>query len=152
MARIQRTTIITTVRLLLCCGLFLLSCLQTVDATAVFFPGHRRRLPDTASLVSLEVRGGASDAMEGLKSSLASALAAGCSKTLLAPFDTLKTVQQYNRQSSGTALSFWQAVQLVVARPKGFLEFYVSYEKVKRFVITKMSLLIMWGAPLTCIS
>jgi len=64
--------------------------------------------------------------VEGLKSSLASALAAGCSKTLLAPFDTLKTVQQHYRKSSGMALSFWEAVQLVMARPKGFLEFYAG--------------------------
>lgn len=71
--------------------------------------------------------------MEGLKSSLASALAAGCSKTLLAPFDTLKTIQQnYRSQSIGTAtatatsLNFWQAMKLVTARPKGIRELYVS--------------------------
>jgi hypothetical protein len=63
--------------------------------------------------------------VEGLKSSLASALAAGCSKTLLAPFDTLKTIQQ-NYRSSGTSLSFWQAVKLVTSRPNGIRELYVS--------------------------
>ena len=64
--------------------------------------------------------------MDGLKSSLASALAAGCSKTLLAPFDTLKTIQQHSRAASGTSLTFWQAVQLVMERPNGIREFYVS--------------------------
>jgi hypothetical protein len=64
--------------------------------------------------------------MDGLKSSLASALAAGCSKTLLAPFDTLKTIQQHYRAASGTSLTFWQAVKLVMERPNGIREFYVS--------------------------
>jgi hypothetical protein len=59
--------------------------------------------------------------MEGLANSLASALAAGCSKALLAPFDTLKTIQQ---QSKG-ALSFQDACKVVMARPNGFLNFYV---------------------------
>ena len=61
--------------------------------------------------------------MEGLKNSLASALAAGCSKTLLAPFDTLKTIQQHSQ--GGGALSFRDACRIVLARPNGFLEFYV---------------------------
>ena len=72
----------------------------------------------------LHIRGG-SATVEGLKASLASALAAGCSKTLLAPFDTIKTVQQHYR-STGAALSLSEAAKLIFARPNGFLEFYVS--------------------------
>eukprot|EP00547_Thalassionema_nitzschioides_P016287 CAMPEP_0194249876 /NCGR_PEP_ID=MMETSP0158-20130606/21640_1 /TAXON_ID=33649 /ORGANISM="Thalassionema nitzschioides, Strain L26-B" /LENGTH=289 /DNA_ID=CAMNT_0038986521 /DNA_START=56 /DNA_END=922 /DNA_ORIENTATION=- len=63
--------------------------------------------------------------VEGLKNSMASALAAACSKTLLAPFDTLKTVQQCHR-SSGKALSMIEASKLIMARPKGFREFYAG--------------------------
>jgi hypothetical protein len=40
-------------------------------------------------------------------------------------------------------------VQLVMARPKGFLEFYVSYEHVAPF---EMSLSGSRGETLTCIS
>jgi len=63
--------------------------------------------------------------VEGFKNSMASSLAAACSKTILAPFDTLKTVQQYHR-SSGKSLSLIEASKIIIARPKGFLEFYVS--------------------------
>lgn len=62
---------------------------------------------------------------EGLKNSLASALATGCSKTLLAPLDTIKTIQQHYR-SSGSSLSLAQTAKLVVSRPNGLRELYVS--------------------------
>lgn len=61
--------------------------------------------------------------VEGLKNSMASSLAAACSKTILAPFDTLKTIQQYHR-SSGKSLSMTEASKIIMARPKGFMEFY----------------------------
>lgn len=61
---------------------------------------------------------------DGLKNSLASALAAGCSKTLLAPFDTIKTMQQ--NSLVGNAISLPSACRLILARPRGILEFYVS--------------------------
>jgi hypothetical protein len=63
----------------------------------------------------------------GMKNSLASALAAGCSKIILAPFDTIKTLQQHSRSSvSADPLSIIGAVQVLLSRPKGFWELYVS--------------------------
>jgi hypothetical protein len=45
----------------------------------------------------------------------------------LAPFDTIKTVQQQARQGVGAkALSFVEAAGLVVRRPRGIFELYVS--------------------------
>lgn len=64
--------------------------------------------------------------VSGFKNSLASGLAAGCSKLLLAPFDTIKTLQQAASISGTTSLTISQAVQEILKRPKGFLEFYVS--------------------------
>lgn len=71
--------------------------------------------------------------VSGVKNSLASALAAGCSKLILAPFDTIKTLQQHARTGVGAAapvgrssLSLLGAAELIMARPRGFLEFYVS--------------------------
>lgn len=67
---------------------------------------------------------------EGFRNSLASGLAAACSKTILAPFDTIKTVQQQARQGmgGGKGLSFVDAVGLVVRRPRGIFELYVSID------------------------
>jgi hypothetical protein len=62
----------------------------------------------------------------GFKNSLASALAAGCSKLILAPFDTIKTLQQHSRTVGSTPLTLYQAAQVIMNRPKGFVEFYVS--------------------------
>ncbi len=64
--------------------------------------------------------------VSGFKNSLASGLAAGCSKLLLAPFDTIKTMQQAALVSGNTPLSLSTAAQEILKRPKGFLEFYVS--------------------------
>ena len=67
---------------------------------------------------------------EGLRNSIASGLAAARSKTLLAPFDTIKTVQQQMRQEMGAkTLSFSEAARLVMKRPKGVFELYVSKER-----------------------
>lgn len=63
---------------------------------------------------------------DGLKNSLASALAAGCSKTLLAPFDTIKTMQQNSQVVN--AISLPSACRLILARPRGIFEFYVSHQ------------------------
>jgi len=52
-------------------------------------------------------------------------LAAACAKTLLAPFDTIKTVQQQAR-NSGKALGITDAAAIIVSRPKGFLELYAG--------------------------
>ena len=62
--------------------------------------------------------------IEGLKNTLASGLAAACSKTLLAPFDTIKTVQQDIK--GGTSLKLMEAARKVMARPGGIFNLYVS--------------------------
>mmetsp|Transcript_29000 Transcript_29000/g.78485 ORF Transcript_29000/g.78485 Transcript_29000/m.78485 type:complete len:402 (+) Transcript_29000:145-1350(+) len=64
--------------------------------------------------------------VSGFKNSLASGLAAGCSKLLLAPFDTIKTLQQAALSSGTTSLSLSQVAQEILKRPKGFLEFYAG--------------------------
>jgi hypothetical protein len=64
--------------------------------------------------------------ISGVKNSLASALAAGCSKLLLAPFDTIKTLQQHSRSAGSAPLSLIEAAHVIMKRPRGFLEFYVS--------------------------
>mmetsp|Transcript_19517 Transcript_19517/g.28917 ORF Transcript_19517/g.28917 Transcript_19517/m.28917 type:complete len:382 (-) Transcript_19517:227-1372(-) len=61
---------------------------------------------------------------EGLKNTLASGLAAACSKTILAPFDTLKTVQQH--VSGGKSLGLLEATRQVVSRPGGILNLYAG--------------------------
>lgn len=66
--------------------------------------------------------------VSGIKNSLASAMAAASSKIILAPFDTIKTLQQHSRCSvSGNPLTLMQAAQTIVQRPRGFLELYVSH-------------------------
>ena len=110
--------------------------------------------PYSASMGTLSFRGGqqsavirtdnsvstlrqtSSAAAEGFKNSIASGLAAACSKTLLAPFDTIKTMQQQVRSgtnvgsavsvASGKSLTLLEAARLIMDRPKGFLELYVS--------------------------
>ena len=69
--------------------------------------------------------------LSGLKNFVASGMAAACSKLILAPFDTIKTIQQHSRsaEAGAAALSLRQAAQLIMSRPKGFLEFYVREKK-----------------------
>ena len=75
--------------------------------------------------------------VDGAKNSLASALAAAFSKTILAPFDTIKTLQQYHQSSPNAAsLSLMEASRLILERPGGFLNFYVRY-----FVFAFMAIL-----------
>ena len=79
------------------------------------------------------IRGGAAAVekegawVEGAKNSLASALAAAFSKTILAPFDTIKTLQQYYQTSPNMpSLTLVEAAKIILERPGGFLNFYVS--------------------------
>ena len=58
----------------------------------------------------------------GLKNTLASGLAAACSKTILAPFDTLKTVQQHVQSDS--SISILEASKIITSRPGGILNLY----------------------------
>jgi hypothetical protein len=89
----------------------------------------KRIQPQQAVLPSPSTRTADSAWVVGMKNSLASALAAGCSKMLLAPFDTIKTLQQHSRSSvSANPLSIIEAAQAILSRPKGVWELYVSCE------------------------
>lgn len=63
--------------------------------------------------------------INGIKNSIASAFAAATAKTLLAPFDTIKTIQQQS-QTGEVALTLVEAASVVMKRPKGFLELYAG--------------------------
>ena len=63
-------------------------------------------------------------AIVGFKNSLASALGAVCSKTALAPFDTIKTIQQ--EYVSSNPLKIFEAAEVVMSRGQGFLGFYAG--------------------------
>ena len=68
--------------------------------------------------------------VDGLKNSLASALAAAFSKTILAPFDTVKTLQQYYQSTpSMPSLTLLEAAKVIMKRPGGFINFYVRRNK-----------------------
>jgi Mitochondrial carrier protein len=63
----------------------------------------------------------------GMKNFLASGCAAGCSKLILAPFDTIKTLQQHQQSSvTMSALSIVEATRSIMSRPRGIWELYVS--------------------------
>ena len=64
--------------------------------------------------------------VEGLKNALASGLAAACCKIILAPFDTVKTVQQQFKGRQ--ALTLYQAFHTVLARPGGILNLYAGLD------------------------
>ena len=106
--------------------LLLLHLIQ-IDAKAISIP------PKSRALLTRDVlRGGSKEVAttskssavtEGLKNTLASGLAAACSKTILAPFDTIKTVQQ--DVMGGTSLSFVQAVRKICGREGGIGNLYV---------------------------
>lgn len=61
---------------------------------------------------------------DGLKNTLASGLAAACSKTILAPFDTIKTVQQH--VEGGKSLGLFEAARQVSSRPGGIFNLYAG--------------------------
>jgi hypothetical protein len=89
----------------------------------------KRIQPQQAVLPSPTTRTADSAWVVGMKNSLASALAAGCSKIILAPLDTIKTLQQHSRSSvSADPLSMIEAALTLTSRPKGFWELYVSCE------------------------
>jgi hypothetical protein len=116
--------------------LFLLCSSHVVSAKSPSFLPKTKRQPSpppaartTRMVAATRGRIRASEApwVSGMKNSLASALAAGCSKLILAPFDTIKTLQQHSRSGvAGGSLSLVQAAQAVMGRPRGVLEFYVS--------------------------
>ena len=68
-------------------SLFLIIC---VLLNASFAECIKARSTSTAATCNTK----SSAAINGFKNSISSGLAAGCAKTLLAPFDTIKTIQQ----------------------------------------------------------
>ncbi|KAG7372400.1 mitochondrial carrier protein [Nitzschia inconspicua] len=114
--------------------LFLLS--GACASSTTLLPQSRRRSPRIATTKpvvrtfqpktpSLEPKS-ESAWVSGIKNSLASALAAGCSKLILAPFDTIKTLQQHSRTAGSSPMSLMQAAEVIMKRPRGFLEFYAG--------------------------
>lgn len=67
-----------------------------------------------------------SAAAEGFKNALASGLAAACCKIILAPFDTLKTVQQQSRE--GSTFTMAKAFRTVLQRPGGVFNLYAGLD------------------------
>lgn len=87
----------------------------------------KRHGPQKSTNLDVINRGGGDDGgnnaiWEGLKNGLASALAAATSKTLLAPFDTIKTMQQQSKEP----LRVFEAARMICSRPQGFLELYAG--------------------------
>lgn len=97
-------------------------CLWTLLLTAVSSSLGSK----TNVVVKKKARTTSSAAINGLKNSVASGLAAACSKTALAPFDTIKTVQQQTRVDGGKALGLIKASKAILSRPGGIFELYVS--------------------------
>ena len=79
----------------------------------------------SSSMMMMMVRGGEAAWKSGIKNSMASALAAASSKLLLAPLDTIKTLQQSQRASGQATLTLLEAAKEIMKRPKGILELYV---------------------------
>lgn len=92
---------------------------------AVWQTGTKNENGTETIIVARKVRGGEAAWQSGIKNSMASALAAASSKLLLAPLDTIKTLQQSQRATGQAALTLGQAARIILERPKGFLELYV---------------------------
>lgn len=65
-------------------------------------------------------------ATESIKNALASGLAAAVVKATLAPFDTIKTIQQHNRLVASEALSFWNAGRIATEKGRGIMGLYAG--------------------------
>jgi len=80
-----------------------------------------------AVVTTAPLKPSSSATVDGLKNALASGLAAACSKAILQPFDTLKTVQQQTRSVGGErGLGLAEAVRKITAREGGVRNLYVS--------------------------
>ncbi|KAL7442374.1 hypothetical protein ACHAXH_006365 [Discostella pseudostelligera] len=92
--------------------------------------GRRTSMPSTStksatSATTTQSSSSSTTALsEGLKSTLASGLAAACSKTILAPFDTIKTVQQH--VPGHTSLGLLEACQQITSRSGGIRNLYAG--------------------------
>lgn len=93
---------------------------------AVWQTGTKNENGTETIIVARKVRGGEAAWQSGIKNSMASALAAASSKLLLAPLDTIKTLQQSQRATGQAALTLGQAARIILERPKGFLELYAG--------------------------
>jgi len=115
--------------------LLLLTCLATIPVnakTVSVIPSNNPKLASAKRIRNQKVatlpgpqKSSEAAWLSGLKNSLASSLAAASSKLILAPFDTIKTLQQHSRSSvSADPLSLIEAAQVILKRPRGFLELY----------------------------
>ncbi|KAL3763372.1 hypothetical protein ACHAWU_001945 [Discostella pseudostelligera] len=91
--------------------------------------GGRTSIPSTStktatSSTATQSSSSSTALTEGLKSTLASGLAAACSKTILAPFDTIKTVQQH--VPGDTSLGLLEACQQITSRTGGIRNLYAG--------------------------
>lgn len=90
-------------------------------ATTTTLPRSGGQSKTTATKISnssiISTSSSSSALVDGLKSTLASGLAAACAKTILAPFDTIKTVQQ-NVQGTNS-LGILDAIRIITARSPG---------------------------------
>ena len=134
-------------RMLLVTALFCCSLFVAADTSDFGFQQQNRHL-DCRLLSSsssrlfnkddavIELRGGGrekdvkprrpSAAVEGIRNSAASALASCCAKTLLQPFDTIKTIQQHARTTTSASIGFFEATRMVMERDGGFWELYAG--------------------------
>lgn len=94
--------------------LALLTFVQVTNAAAV---SATSSISSTSTSTSTRKRTSAT--MNGIKSSAASALAAGCSKTLLAPFDTINTMQTMRTVGWSAHGVIPGNINLTRQRPKG---------------------------------
>ncbi|KAL3944667.1 MAG: hypothetical protein SGBAC_001275 [Bacillariaceae sp.] len=112
----------------------LLTCLATTSANAKAVSAIRSNNPKLASAKRIRNQNAATlpgpqkyaEAawLSGVKNSLASSLAAASSKIILAPFDTIKTLQQHSRSVSTDPLSLIESARIIIQRPRGVLELY----------------------------
>ena len=124
---------LSRIRLLFLQILLILPIVWTAGISPISTRSNRSiRTSNQDAQLNLGLRGGekASNTAltNGIKNFMASGLAATCSKSILAPFDTIKTMQQQS-MTGGKALSVLGAARLVMTRPKGFLELYVRHSE-----------------------
>jgi len=96
------------------------------DVLVVRGGDEHRSHPQSSLLTVKSTRGGEAAWESGVKNSIASALAAASSKLLLAPLDTIKTLQQHQRVTGQASLTLLGAAREIMSRPKGFLELYAG--------------------------
>lgn len=85
--------------------------------------GGRAKAPPSSD-TSTTPRKSSTAVTEGLKNTLASGLAGACAKTILAPFDTIKTVQQH--VEGGKSMGLLEAGKVITSRPGGILNMYAG--------------------------